>query len=63
MQADLENLDLVKVTGRAERLQAPAIWKQGFRQYRVAAFALVIPVLVPVAVALYLLFHHHPPMP
>jgi serine/threonine protein kinase len=50
MKTDLDHPDQVHVTGRAQRLEAPAIWKSRWRGIRVAVFAVAIPVLIFLAI-------------
>src|SRR5262249_46196111 len=40
-KSDLDHLDLVKITGRAERLQPPKLWHSQWRRIRVAVFAIL----------------------
>ena len=61
MQAHLDLPDQVSVTGRAERAHSPASWRVWVRQYRTITLALVVPMVVPVAVAVYLLLRVHWP--
>ncbi len=63
MQAELDLPDHVRLTGRGDRLEAPAPWKLWFRRFRAVSFALVIPVVVPLLVLLFLLLRHHPTTP
>src|SRR5207245_311872 len=46
MKDDLDHPDRVQVTGRAQRLQAPAAWKARWRGWRMAAIAAAIPLLI-----------------
>lgn len=50
MKNDLDHPDQVHVTGRAQRLEAPAMWKSRWRGIRVAVFAVVIPVVIFLAI-------------
>jgi serine/threonine protein phosphatase PrpC len=55
MKNDLDHPDKVHVTGRASRLEAPAVWKSRWRGMRIAVIGIAIPVL---ALALYLIATH-----
>jgi len=46
MKHDLDHPDEVQVTGRAQRLEAPAAWKSRWRSMRLTVLAVVIPVAV-----------------
>ena len=59
MQEELDNLDQVKVTGRCDRVKEVATWKRILRQHAAVILALATPVVVPVAVFLWLLLRHH----
>jgi serine/threonine protein kinase len=59
MQAELNNLDQVKVTGRCDHLKEVAPWKRMLRQYAGVILALTVPVVVPAVLALWLLLRHH----
>ena len=59
MQAELDNRDRVKVTGRCDQVKEVAPWKRAFRQYAAVTLAFAIPVVVPGAVFLWLLLRHH----
>jgi serine/threonine protein kinase len=59
LQAELDNLDRVRSTGRCDHLKAVAPWKGKLRQYATAILAFTIPVVVPGALALWLLLRHH----
>jgi serine/threonine-protein kinase len=41
MKSDLEHLDLVRITGRAERLVPPKLWHSQWRRVRVAVLAVL----------------------
>ena len=56
MKSDLDDPASVQVTGRADRLVAPAAVKVGWQRYRLHILAIGIPVLI--AVAVYLLKSH-----
>jgi serine/threonine-protein kinase len=58
MQAELENPELVKVTGRCNRLEEVAPWKRTLRQHGATILALTVPVVVPLGVCLWLLLRH-----
>ena len=58
MQAELENLSLVGVTGRCDRVQEVAPWRRMLREYRAVALSLCVPVIVPLAFLLWLLLRH-----
>ena len=45
MKHDLDHSDQVHVTGRAERLEAPAAWKGRWRGMRLVVLAVLVPVL------------------
>jgi serine/threonine protein kinase len=59
MQAELDNLSRVKVTGRCDHLQEVAPWKAKLRQYSGVILALATPVVVPIVVCAWLLLRHH----
>jgi len=59
MQAELTNLELVRVTGRCNRLHAAAPWAQKFRQHAGIVLALAVPVVASVAICLWLLLRRH----
>jgi serine/threonine-protein kinase len=59
MQAELDKLDQVKVTGRCDRVKEVAPWKRKLRQHGGIILAFAVPVIVPVAVSLWLLLRHH----
>jgi serine/threonine protein kinase len=46
MKHDLDNPEQVQITGRASRLIAPKAWKARWRAGRLAALAVVIPVII-----------------
>ena len=46
MKNDLDHPDQVQVTGRAQRLQAPAAWKSRWRSMRLTVLAVAIPVAI-----------------
>jgi len=46
MKADLDAPDRVELSGRASRLQAPAMWKSRWRVVRIALLAALIPVVL-----------------
>ena len=58
LQAELDNLDLVNVTGRCDRVAEVAPWRHKWRQHRALILTFAVPVVVPVAVALWLWLHH-----
>jgi serine/threonine-protein kinase len=58
MQAELDNPDQVRVTGRCEHVQEVPAWKSWFRQYRAVVLAFGVPVVAPLMVLLYLLLRH-----
>jgi eukaryotic-like serine/threonine-protein kinase len=58
MQAELDNLAQVKVTGRCDQLQEVAPWKRMVRQYAGVVLALTTPVVVPIIVCVWLLIRH-----
>jgi serine/threonine-protein kinase len=55
--AELDNPVGVPLSGRCERVEKVAPLKAKFRQYRMAILALTLPLLVPVAAALWLWLH------
>jgi len=57
MQAEMENLNLVKVTGRCDHVQAVNPWKRRIRQYAGVVLAFAAPVIIPLGVWLWLLHH------
>ncbi len=59
MQAELDELDQVKVTGRCDRVKKVAPWKRILRQHGGLILAFAVPVVVPVGVAVWLLLRHH----
>jgi hypothetical protein len=46
MKAALDAPEQVVVTGRAERLQAPVIWRRRWRSMRMVAISILIPVIL-----------------
>ena len=46
MKADLDHPDKVQVTGRAERLRPPAVWRTRWRMARIVLIAILIPIVV-----------------
>jgi serine/threonine protein phosphatase PrpC len=46
MKADLEAPEQVAITGRAERLQAPTPWKSRWRNVRVVAISILVPIIL-----------------
>jgi serine/threonine protein kinase len=59
MQAELDHLDQVKIMGRCDHLKEVAPWRRMLRQYAGMILALTLPVVVPGALALWLLLRHH----
>ena len=59
MQAELDNLSKVKVTGRCDRVTEVAPWKRNLRQHAGVVLALATPVVVPVILSVWLLLRHH----
>jgi serine/threonine-protein kinase len=59
LQAELDNLSQLNVTGRCDRLREVAPWKRNLRQYAGVIFAFATPVVVPAAVFLWFLLSHH----
>jgi serine/threonine-protein kinase len=59
MQAELDNLNRVNVTGRCDHVKEVAPWKRMLRQHAAVIFAFATPVVVPAAVVLWLLLRHH----
>jgi hypothetical protein len=58
MQEELDNLQRVKVTGRCDRVKEVAPWRRKLRQYRAVILAFAVPVVVPLAVCVWLLMRH-----
>ena len=58
MQAELDNLDLVQVTGRCDRVEEVAPWRRKWRQHRTLILTFAVPIVVPAAVALWLWLHY-----
>jgi hypothetical protein len=54
-KSDLEHLDLVRPTGRADRLQAPKLWQSQWRRIRVAVLAITF--ILGVFGLIYILSH------
>ena len=46
MKADLDHPEKVQVTGRAERLRPPAVWRTRWRMARIVVIAILIPIVV-----------------
>jgi serine/threonine-protein kinase len=46
MKADVDAPDAVVVTGRAERLQAPKPWKNRWRNARIVALSILVPIIL-----------------
>jgi len=61
MKAEIDDPETVTVTGRAERVEAPTPWKQGWRKYQSTIFSFGIPVLVILFFVILLIFHHPAP--
>jgi serine/threonine protein kinase len=59
MQAELDNLDQVKITGRCDHLKEAAPWKRKARQHAGVILALATPVVLPIIVSVWLLLRHH----
>jgi serine/threonine-protein kinase len=59
IQAELDDLDQVKVTGRCDHVKEVAPWKRKLRQHAAVVLAFAVPVVVPGAVFLWLLLRHH----
>ncbi|MGD0884258.1 MAG: protein kinase [Thermodesulfovibrionales bacterium] len=55
MKADLDNPDAVQLTGRCDRLQAPTLWKRGWKKILWIFLAVSIPLAVFVLVLLLIL--------
>jgi len=61
MQAELDTVEHVRVTGLADRLQQPAAWKPSFfRRPWVLAIIMLGPLLIGIALLLWLLLRHQP---
>ena len=58
LQAELDNLALVQLTGRCDRVAAVAPWHAQWRQSRAVILAWTVPIVVPAAVAVWLWLHH-----
>ena len=56
MKADLDAPERVVITGRAERLQAPALWKSRWRNVRVVAISILVPIIL--FYLFFLMFSH-----
>jgi len=56
MKADIDAPDLVTVTGRAERLQAPKPWKNRWKSVRIVALSILIPIIL--FYLFFLMFSH-----
>jgi serine/threonine-protein kinase len=64
MKAELDAVEHVRVTGLADRLQEPTAWKPGlFRRPLVLAAAMLGPLLLGIAILLWLLLRQHPATP
>jgi len=50
MKNDLDHPDQVHVTGRAQRLEAPQVWKSRWRSARVVVLAVIVPLVIFLAV-------------
>jgi serine/threonine-protein kinase len=61
MKAEIDEPHHVTVTGRAERVQAPTPWNQGWRKYRGMILSVGVPLLVIIFFILLLIFHHPAP--
>ena len=59
MQAELDNRDQVKVTGRCDQVKEVAPWKRIVRQYAGVTLAFAVPVIVPVGVLVWMLLRNH----
>jgi serine/threonine protein kinase len=60
MKAELDNADHVRVTGLADRLQAPEAWKPAlFQRPMVLAAAMLSPVVIGIIVMVVLLLRRH----
>ncbi len=46
LRVELDHLDQVEVTGRAERLRPPALWRTRWRMVRIVLIAMLIPIVV-----------------
>ena len=62
-QSDLDHQDLVRVTGRSERLKPPMAWRVQWRRFRVGVIAVVILALLLGLIALISLAHNSPRSP
>ena len=58
LKSDLEAPEMVPVTGRAERLEAPKQWNTRWRMFRLPILAAVVPILVALLFLLFLLLRH-----
>jgi len=58
MKADVDDPDKVVVTGRAQRLQTPKIWRSRWRQIRVFVLAIGIPLGAAAVIGLIKLYHY-----
>jgi len=59
MKAELDEPSTVQLTGRADRLVAPAAIKVGWHRYRLHILAVSIPVLIVLGVFLFRYLHEH----
>jgi serine/threonine-protein kinase len=56
MKAEVDAPDLVTVTGRADRLQAPKPWKSRWRNARIVAISVLVPIIL--FYLFFLMFSH-----
>jgi serine/threonine protein phosphatase PrpC len=46
MKAEVDAPECVQVTGRAQRLQAPVLWKRRWRSVRIVAISVLVPIIL-----------------
>jgi serine/threonine-protein kinase len=61
MKAEIDDPNTVTVTGRAERVQVPTQWKQGWRKHKVTILSYGIPLLVVLFFVILVIFYHPAP--
>jgi len=59
MKAELDNPESVKITGRAENLQAPKAWKTHWQGIRVVVLSALIPIVLFLLAWLFTHMQHH----
>jgi len=64
MKAELDTIENVRVTGLADRLQAPTVWKPRlFQRPWFVATAMLVPLLIAVVVMFWLVLRQHAAVP